>query len=285
MAGIPGVPNQIVRKVAVTAGIGGITFLLTSLSNQPKAWSLMLSVLIGGVALLVQFLVDFDHRQIAVEQRLAQVDRSHAALAQELGRRVSAEIAKINAATELADRIDRSALAPESVRRLAALSAARAGLPLTLPYKVAQAEIDSAVRFVEQLSHGTELSYDGEDRDWLLALTRAASASIEATSRVSGTADGTGLRQTLEHQRNLGIVVRVLDASALDPGRRLLMPDLVLFDREVSYELTGGARFGDAQAPYFIKTRLLVDPAVVRDRVRLYGDFDALSADYRGDDS
>jgi hypothetical protein len=285
----------------------------------------MLSVLIGGIALLIQFLVDFERRQTSVERQLAEVGRGHAGLAGELERIVSGEIAKINDATALADRIDRSVLSPGSIRKLTALSAELAGRPLTLPYKVAQAEIDSAVHFLEQVTHAAEISYDGEDRDWLLALTQSSVASIDATSKVSGTPDGTGFtdegfwdselgirylewqrealrrgvavrrmfvlenlgllrvpgfRQLCEHQRSLGIVVRLLDASALDPGRRMLVPALVIFDREVSYELTAGARFGDARAPYFIKTRLLVDPRVVRERVRLFEDFYALSVDY-----
>src|SRR5689334_20215881 len=70
----------IVRKIVLTAVVGGLTYLLTNLTDQTQPSAIMLSVLIGGVTLLVQFLVEFEQRQQAVERRLADLGSAHAAL-------------------------------------------------------------------------------------------------------------------------------------------------------------------------------------------------------------
>jgi hypothetical protein len=55
---------------------------------------------------------------------------------------------------------------------------------------VARSQLDAVVGFLEQLSHGGEIHYDGEDREWLLTLTGRASISIGATSRGTPGPDG-----------------------------------------------------------------------------------------------
>lgn len=47
---------------------------------------------------------------------------------------------------------------------------------------LAQRQIASATWFLRQLPAGSEIAYDGEDREWLLSLTREARRSIDATS-------------------------------------------------------------------------------------------------------
>lgn len=316
--------NDLVRKTLITAATGGAAFILSNVAKQPQSSSLLLSILIGGVTLLVQFLSDLEDRQRSVEDRLDRVEGAQSEAAGQIRHVVRAEIAKINDATALYERLGRSPLDAGAIGKLVMLSSGLAGSRRDLAHKVAQAEIDSAVAFLEQLVHGAEISYEGEDRDWLLALTQATERSIDATSRGSWTPDGNGysdegfwdselshrylewqrdairrgvtvrrlfllenadlmrnpeFRRICDQQRGMGIVIRVLDASALSPSRRLLLPDLVLFDEEVSYELTAGPRVG-TMAPYFVRTRLVVQPQTVRDRIRLFTDFWELSVDY-----
>jgi hypothetical protein len=74
----------------------------------------------------------------------------------------------------------------------AAGSARRAGgSAVPLLQRLAQRQIDQAARLVRQVPRGGEIAYDGEDRDWLLDLTREAEQSIDAISL--STVDG-GMR-------------------------------------------------------------------------------------------
>ncbi len=216
--------NAVVRKVLVTAATGGATFLLSDIAKQPQSWSLVLSILIGGVTLLVQFLTELENRQGTVERRLDGIEDWQVHLATQIRDVVSTEVAKVNEATVLYERLDRSPLDAGSIGKLVALSSDLDGTRSDLAYKVAQAEVDSTVAFLEQLSHGVEISYEGEDRDWLLALTRATGRRIDATSRGSKAPDGNGYtdegfwdselsHRYLEWQRDAirrGVVVRRL---------------------------------------------------------------------------
>ena len=58
----------ITRKIVITATTGGLAYLVTNLTDQEPIESLTLSAFIGGVALVVQFLVDFDTRLRSVER-------------------------------------------------------------------------------------------------------------------------------------------------------------------------------------------------------------------------
>ena len=48
--------------------------------------------------------------------------------------------------------------------------------------RLARREIERVTSFVRQLPTGTEIAYEGEDREWLLGLTREAERSIDAIS-------------------------------------------------------------------------------------------------------
>lgn len=56
------------------------------------------------------------------------------------------------------------------------------GPAVPLLQRLAQRQIEQATRFVQQMPRGGEIAYDGEDRDWLLDLTREAGHSIDAIS-------------------------------------------------------------------------------------------------------
>jgi hypothetical protein len=67
-------------------------------------------------------------------------------------------------------------------------------------------------------------------------------------------------------------------ASESRPARRLLIPDILLFDREVSYDLIAGSEFGEDAQPYFISTRLILAPEAVTKRLRTFEDLWARSS-------
>ena len=174
------------RRIILTAAVGSATFVLTNLTDQPMPWAITLSVLIGGVTLLAQFLVDFEARQYAVEMRMSALERSNAAVAST----IREEISRFHETAGMLDRLADSAVRSDAVLKLVKLSADMPEQVPALARDVAQTQVDTAVSFLEQLSHGGEVSYDGEDRDWLLTMTAHARHNISATARVTGSPGG-----------------------------------------------------------------------------------------------
>jgi hypothetical protein len=317
----PEFDNPVVRRIAVTATAGGFTYAITNLTGQPQSTVLTLSILIGGVTLLAQFLSSFEARQRRVEDKLASFERHQADALRGVKEILGDEIARMNQATRTYDVIGRASISALSADRVASIAAGLAGMAPSLAFKVAQVEIDSALRFAEELSKGREVTYEGEDRDWLQALTRNVRTTMDATSRASSTAGGgfedegfwdseIGMRylewqreaiergitvrrifvlddisiiagsefqNLLREQADVGITVRILDASKMSSGRRLLIPDIIIFDREISYELARGSKFGSDAVPYFINTRLILEPEAVGKRIRSFEDLWGIS--------
>jgi signal transduction histidine kinase len=52
----------VLRRVLISLVLGALAYVLTELTDQPEIWGLMLSVFVGGVTLVTQFLVDFEAR-------------------------------------------------------------------------------------------------------------------------------------------------------------------------------------------------------------------------------
>lgn len=64
--------SPLLRKIITTTVSGGTTLMITLLTRQSIVESVNLSVLVGGVALLVEFLLEFDARLVGVEEVLAE---------------------------------------------------------------------------------------------------------------------------------------------------------------------------------------------------------------------
>jgi hypothetical protein len=171
---LPARARKILRRIALTVATGSITLILTNLTSQPLPWALTLSVLIGGVTLLAQFLIDFEQRQELVEQRLHSLEQSNTAVVRRIEDIVKHEVSRFNDSARLLDRLTGSALQSDSVLKLVRLSADLPEAAPALARDVAQAQVNMTVSVLEQLSHGGEINYDGEDRDWLLTLTNHA---------------------------------------------------------------------------------------------------------------
>ena len=61
--------TKVILKIFLTLLVGGTAFFITHLSSESLIWELTMSVLTGGIALLVQFLNDFENRLEKVEQK------------------------------------------------------------------------------------------------------------------------------------------------------------------------------------------------------------------------
>jgi hypothetical protein len=289
-------------KAVSTGGIGALTYFMTNQFNADQSQQITLSVLIGSVVLVVQFIWEFEKRVEAMEGRLARHHESTTRLVKE-------GFSKISEATELYGLVEESVLHTHEVTKLVRNSTRIKNAP-DLIYEIAQSEINRVSRFLKDLGDGSMAFYDGEDRDWMLALTQQAKKSLDAVSlgMVDAGDEGHGGfwmtdlgRRYLDFQKEavkrgvrirrvfvldrtddaygfgqfarmcalqdqMGIKVRLLDPSMV-AGTPQQMFDIILFDETVSYEVTSAAWLPE-QRPTFLTTRLALDPDSVAQRNR-----------------
>ena len=300
LGGSAGNISSVLRKVLITAITGGIAYGITTVAQQDPTWSVTLSVLIGGVALVIQFLIDFEGRLQHLETSL------------------QVTFHKVNAATELFKLLEESALQADVVTQLVRNAAQiKPNLP-SLVHDLAQGELSRVSAFLKELSDGDLVTYDGEDRDWLLGLTRSVTKSINAVSMTTidsglsnmegglwstdlgkryldeqGTATGRRgvqirrllvldsglsadadevLRLCRKHQE-VGVEVRTLEPGHAPAAIRTALFDFAVFDDTISYELNTGPVVADDGTPTIVSTRLVLQPARVASRAR---DFERL---------
>jgi hypothetical protein len=206
LAGAP-LRSYLYAQAGISLATGTLTFLASLLVEQPLAQTIMLSVFVAGVVMVLQTLARFERRVAASHDLVAE---SSATMRDLVTERFSA----VSEATELFGLVEVSALG-EEVKQLAR-SSLRIGQPVPpLTLDLARSQIERMTRFLEQLGGGREVVYDnGEDRDWLLALTRHVAKSLDATSRGSIGPDGSfvddGLWRTELGQRYLEAQGRAL---------------------------------------------------------------------------
>lgn len=263
--------SAVLFKTLLTALIGGATYLVTNVTNQPEVWRLTASIFLGGAALIIQYMIDFERRLDSVEASLSQ----HNGEMKEL---VARGFARINEVTELFGLIDRSALAPDGVTRLVRSATIVGSSAPTIMQTFAREEIAKLTELMENLNQKL-VDYEGEDHDWIVALTQCAAMTIDATStsvdrdfwpselgqrylRTQRDAikerqvrirrlfivdtpeqNGAVLGQLCDDQQSLGIEVRVLALSELTPIARMdETNDFIVFDESLSYEVNSDLR-------------------------------------------
>src|SRR6185437_13065213 len=245
--------------------------------------------------------------------RLDDLGKAHVDLVERTERSIRDQLATISDATRLFDLLQRSTLHKESIAGLVALSARVPTATPDLVRSLTQAQVDRTSLFLDQLSRGAELTYEGEDRDWLLALTQLAKNSIDGTTAAGvafwnselGTryleyqrqaisrgvavrrifmlendSPSAVIRRACRTQTEAGIVVRLLDASTIYESREIALPELVVFDSEVSYELSRSVSLDHVASPQRIRTHLAFTPRHVHEQMRRYEELWALSTDF-----
>jgi hypothetical protein len=301
---------RILRKVLVSLVLGGLAYLLTEVTGQPDIWSLTMSVFVGGVTLVVQFLMEF-------ENRLGKVEESKARHSARIERMVADGFARISEATELFSRVEASAVRTDAVTQLVRhATMIQTGGPTLIP-SLALTEIKRVSELLKGLSEGVGVTYEGEDRDWLLALTRLAESTIDAISlttvdgRGHGFTDGgfwssdlgqryletqqdavrrgvkirriftilhtttdpttfAGLTEVCRLQQQVGVEARVLGREDIPGTVRDAMYDFVLFDENVSYETAAASQIEDTARPTILNTRLELRPERVTGRMQRF---------------
>ncbi|MFG1921094.1 hypothetical protein [Cryptosporangium sp. NPDC048952] len=290
---------HLTARILISGLTGGLSFLLTNLTKQPIIWSLTLSVFLAGVTLVVQFLLD-------IERRIDRASRREKERMQILGEQFEEAIANANEATTLFQAIRNSAMkdAAPMFGVLLSRAAELDGSKDSMAGKLARTELDHLGTLLRELAQ-SRVSYDGEDSDWLLALTENAATSIDATSTPS--ADGglvgfdagfwdswLGVRYLRELRQAIQREVKVRRIFILDDARlqedqtfhricksqsdqliqvRFLIPetvpggnvssvrDFILFDDELSYEVSVGHRIRTDMKSNITNTVLRTDAA------------------------
>jgi hypothetical protein len=290
--------GSVVRKALLTVATGGLTFLITNALNQPQSISILLSILIGGIALMVRFLVDFEARLAAVEQ--LEKDGMD-----DMKRLIGDAFSEISEATALFGLIEASALQTDLVTQLVRNSTQISPTSPPIVYQFVQAKIKETSEFLKQLAEGGTATYYGEDRDWLLGLTRNATQSIDAISLAAvdhdlwqseigqryldaqrraardgkrvrrifvldspAMADDPAIRRACAEQRRMLIDVRLLDRAAVPTPLQVQVRDLIVFDDILAYETTPTT--ADPKSAQVAETRLVLTDSRVKECAQLF---------------
>ena len=169
--------DSITRKVLVTVVTGVISFFVANavLSSQTDiAFQLGTSIFLGGVALVIMHLIEVDKRLKAVEDGQA----THTDSTERLLRQGFNDFSE---ATATFARLGTSKIGTDVVMNLVK-NASRIDAGEGLVFKFAQCQIQRLGGLVKELTQSGDSVYEGEDRDWMLDLTRSASTTIDAVS-------------------------------------------------------------------------------------------------------
>jgi hypothetical protein len=301
--------SGVIKTALLTVASGGITFLVTNGLDQPQAICIILSILIGGIALMVRFLVDFEKRLAGVEE----IEREGMA---DMKKLVGDAFSEISEATALFGLIEASALQTDLVTQLVRNSTSISPDSPPIVYKFVQAKIKEMSDFLKQLAEGGTVTYYGEDRDWLLGLTRTATTSVDAISLAAvdhdlwhseigqryldaqrrAARDGRRvrrifvlespdmehdpeLRRAYEEQREMLIEVRLLDRLAVPPPLQVQVRDLILFDDILAYETTPTTT--DPSKAQVAETRLVLTDSRVKECSQLFRELWDVSRELR----
>jgi hypothetical protein len=163
-----GMRRSLVPGIALKVGFPLLIGLIALVSAQAAGMSSRNSLTLAGVvalgAALIIFIVDTEQRIAAVDERLAD------------------GFAKIGRSAELSAMMERSVLDTALLTDFLETASKTDDRVSPLLQRLARREIERVTAFVRQLPVGGEIAYDGEDRDWLLGLTRDAETSIDAIS-------------------------------------------------------------------------------------------------------
>lgn len=228
----PGALTRMLTKISVSVAFGLVAFLL-SLGLDSNIRNKVLvgigaSIFISGIAFVVQFLVEVEERLDAVEEALERTLTRYDDHQDALRETIRAEFIKINIATELFARMESSGVEHHVVTQLARNSAGIDSDSPPLIVDFAQHEIGRLAGYLKGLAEGGNVTYEGEDRDWMLGLTKVARETIDATSLTTVDAGGSGYVDGGLWSSELGHVYLAAQRDAIRRGvkiRRIFIID------------------------------------------------------------
>ena len=161
-------PRRLVPGITLKIGLPLLIGLITLAGAQAGGMSgrnsLVLAAIITFAVALILFIVDTEVRISAVNDSMAK------------------GFAQVGKAAEFSALMERSIVGAALLADFLATAGQADGRVNPLLQRLARREVERATSFLRQLPVGSEIAYEGEDRDWLLGLTREAESSIDAIS-------------------------------------------------------------------------------------------------------
>jgi hypothetical protein len=198
-------------KIGFPLLIGLITLVAAQAGGMSGRNSLVLTAVITFAIALILFIVDTEVRISAVNERMVE------------------GFAKIGKSAEFSAMMERSTLGTALLTDFLETAGQVDGRVNPLLQRLARREIERVTSLVRQLPVGSEIAYDGEDRDWLLGLTREAERSIDAISLSTVDAGVQGLDGGL-WTSDLGIRYHELQRQAIT--RKVRIRRIFVFENE-----------------------------------------------------
>ena len=233
-------------KVAFPLLVGLITLVAAYAGGMRSRDSLTLAAALAfGIALII-FIVD-------TEIRISTV-----------GERVTEGFAQIGRLAELSGQMERSSVGPALLADFLETASQVDGRVNPMLQRLARREVERVTSFVRQLPVGNEIAYDGEDRDWMLGLTREAERSIDAISLSTVDAGMHGLDGGL-WTSDLGLRYLELQRQAINRSVRIRR--IFVFEQEEIAHDESVQRVTQMQRDIGVKVRML-DHKIIPDWLR-----------------
>jgi hypothetical protein len=177
----------------------GISTLLPKDEKPEMAWSIGASLFVAGVVFIAHYLFEVERKLDALLQsfddtrkQLGNQVRLHAEATEH---QLREGFSKIHLAEEIFGLREASQLDAEEMMQIAKLVRNRTKITSEAPQLIqdfALAEMSRLVEYLKQMGDSNDLTYEGEDQDWLLGLTKVARSEIQATSLSTVDAGGRG---------------------------------------------------------------------------------------------
>ncbi|MFF3466889.1 hypothetical protein ACWCQN_34145 [Streptomyces sp. NPDC001984] len=166
--------QSVLLKVGITGVLGIGSYVITNFFETSEVAKITLSLLIGAAALMVQFMMDFEKGTKVLVARLEE----HASAVET---RVKDGFVRFGDIFEFLGRLEddtrRFAEVERLVRNVAALEPGHEGILK----EFVEAELTRVADLMGHLG-GSHVDYEGEDRDWLLALIDKVGQTMDAAS-------------------------------------------------------------------------------------------------------
>jgi hypothetical protein len=269
-------------RVLATLVVGGASFVLSNAAGQSVASTISVSVVVGGVVLVVQYLAAFERKL------------------HDLGDEQRRNLATVNAATKLYERLEASSIEVADLERVIESLTTIRNLGHDMVSSLALAELE---RF-DQLRAG-QATFEGEDWVLLLALTRMAQGEIVGSTLVdddlwlselgeryaklqweavqrgasvrrlfvvedASRQSNESFKKLVEEQRRQQIDVRTIVFGDLSSAQQNAYDDFVVFDERVYYLVQPTAQMGPGRPGAVKKTQLNFEPAAVAQAMRYF---------------
>jgi hypothetical protein len=186
--------RNLLWKIFITCAASAGTYAATTFFERDDMLVLMLSAFVGGVTLVVQFLLEVEARQGSVDANLTAFAQHQRDLTDQLETSVKTHLERSNQANSLLARLDAGPLGRQPVLELVQHAAGVDHSAPELAHRLAESEIRDLSNFLKDLGRGREVAADDEGWGWTFTLTNNAQQTIDATSYIASGDNDVSLR-------------------------------------------------------------------------------------------